>query len=87
MVEIRVQDPLLRETIRRRPIIFGVQFFFMMIGVYALLSALGDAVFGDASVSVALRLARPALVTSILITWLMWRGSRGPSSPAGAASR
>jgi hypothetical protein len=85
MLQIRVEDPLLRATVRRRPIVFGLQFFLMMIGMYALLSAVTDAIFGDASFGAAMRLARPALVTSILATWLMWRGSRDASPPTGAA--
>ncbi len=85
MLEIRVSDPILREQLRLNPVRFGVQLFFMMVGALALLTAVVDALFGDAPAAMVFRLAIPSLVTSVLMTGLLCRGARKrPSSPGAA---
>lgn len=81
MLEIQVDDPVLRQELLRGPVRYAVRFFFVMVGVMALLTAIVDAVLGDAPAAVAFRLVAPALVTSALMTWLLWRGARSRPTP------
>jgi hypothetical protein len=75
----------MRSELRRRPFFVGTRFFFIMVGVYAFLTAVVDVFLGDGTLRAVRDLTVPALATSLIMTWLLWRGSKDAAPPSSAA--
>ena len=72
------------EFARRWPVWFGLQFFFGLVGVFALMDELGATWSGSSELGSVLRDLVPAAGSAVLFTLLVRRGL-GRKSPPPAA--